>query len=255
MHADDFGFNRDTAKTTIDLFEKGYLSSASIMVNCDASDIAIDFAKKHPEFSYGVHLTFVDEIPPVCRKSNISSILKNGRFFNTKEFIMRALLGNLKINDIKNEMTSQISRLYDSGVIVSHVDSHGSVHKLPVFQKAMEEVLPRFGITRARRVQNIFMQYKRERFLTAMLNSFIQKQISKMFATPNYLYIPAHRFDREWSDFLISQMNKLPENSTLEIVTHPGTEEDYRTFECKDIIDFNGKIDNKKHRMVTYRNI
>lgn len=49
LHSDDFGFDKDTLEATIDCFEKGALTSASIMVNCDASEKAIEYAKgKHP---------------------------------------------------------------------------------------------------------------------------------------------------------------------------------------------------------------
>ena len=46
LHADDFGFNEETTRATIECFERGVLTSATIMVNCEASEMAIDYAKK-----------------------------------------------------------------------------------------------------------------------------------------------------------------------------------------------------------------
>ena len=65
LHSDDFGFDKDTLEATIDCFEKGALTSATIMVNCEASEAAFEYARKHPEFSFGVHLTYVDGLKPV----------------------------------------------------------------------------------------------------------------------------------------------------------------------------------------------
>lgn len=48
LHADDFGYDKDTLEATIDCFERGALSSASIMVNCEASEKAFSYAKGIP---------------------------------------------------------------------------------------------------------------------------------------------------------------------------------------------------------------
>lgn len=40
LHADDFGYDDDTLEATIECFEKGALSSCSVMVNCKASERA-----------------------------------------------------------------------------------------------------------------------------------------------------------------------------------------------------------------------
>lgn len=256
MNADDFGFTNDTAKTTIGLLDKGCLSSATIMVNCEASKLAIEYAKKHPEFSFGVHLTFIDNLLPVYECHN-SSILKDGKFFITKELYIRALLGKIKLNDIKNEISSQISRLYDNGISVSHVDSHGNIHKLPIFQRALEEILPKFGINKIRREQNIFQQAEKESIPIKLLKTYIKNKASTKFISPDYFYMPAHRFDREWTRFLINTLDSLPQQkeSVIEIAVHPGTEEYYRTFEYTQIIEFSKEVINSKHTMVNYNEL
>ena len=42
LHSDDFGFDKDTLEATIDCFEKGALTSATIMVNCEATEEAFE---------------------------------------------------------------------------------------------------------------------------------------------------------------------------------------------------------------------
>lgn len=77
LQADDFGYNKDTLQATIDCFERGALTSATIMPTCECTPLAIEYAKCHPEFSFGVHLTFVDGLKPA---SKCKSLLVNSRF-------------------------------------------------------------------------------------------------------------------------------------------------------------------------------
>ena len=91
LHADDFGFNEETTKATIECFERGALTSATIMVNCEASKMAIEYAKKHPEFSWGVHLTYVDGLQPVCNDCR-SLLGEDGTFIESNSTRKKALL-------------------------------------------------------------------------------------------------------------------------------------------------------------------
>lgn len=86
LHADDFGYNLDTLNATINCFERGALSRASIMVNCKAADQAFEYARQHPEFSFGVHLTYGDSLKPVMPVDRIDTLVdENGHFRKTEQ--------------------------------------------------------------------------------------------------------------------------------------------------------------------------
>ena len=86
LHADDFGYDKDTLKATIDCFDKGALTSCTIMVNCEASEEALEYARQHPEFSFGVHLTYVDELKPVASIKDIPSLVgAEGKFLPSNQ--------------------------------------------------------------------------------------------------------------------------------------------------------------------------
>ena len=61
LNADDFGISEDTVEATIELFEKKELSSATIILSMPGTDQAIKYARKHPEFSFGLHLNIVTD--------------------------------------------------------------------------------------------------------------------------------------------------------------------------------------------------
>ena len=93
LHADDFGYDKDTLEATIDCFEKGALTSCTVMVNCEAAEEAFAYARKHPEFSYGVHLTYVDGLKPVLSAKEIPSLVdENGLFLLSNIVRKRAMM-------------------------------------------------------------------------------------------------------------------------------------------------------------------
>ena len=55
INADDFGLSDHTVEYTIKGFECGALTSATIMAGLPATAKAVEFAKAHPQFSFGVH--------------------------------------------------------------------------------------------------------------------------------------------------------------------------------------------------------
>ena len=61
INADDFGMCHAANAATFDLLEKGGITSATIMTPCGWAPEAILYAKEHPEFAIGVHLTFTSE--------------------------------------------------------------------------------------------------------------------------------------------------------------------------------------------------
>ena len=57
INADDFGMCRSANLAVYDLFEKGGITSATIMAPCPWAKEAAIWAKNHPEYAVGLHLT------------------------------------------------------------------------------------------------------------------------------------------------------------------------------------------------------
>lgn len=259
LHADDFGFDFDTVQSTIHLFEIGVLTSATIMPNMPFTKLAIDFAKSNPQFSYGIHLTYVDSLKPISNPNKIRSLIdKNGNFLSSSLIRSKSFLGNLSSNEIVEETKRQIGFLIDSKILLSHVDSHGHIHKFPYFQKAIYESLLTFNLNKVRKVQDIFLDFETfslNNVLKKALNKHLDNELKKKFITTNNFYMPTGNCDINWSDKLFNKILLYPENSTLEIGVHPGRAEKWRFNEFKDIQNFSNLIKGSNHQLINWIDI
>jgi len=111
LHADDFGFDKDTTLATIELLETGALTSATIMATMPEADKAIAYAARHPEFSFGVHLTYVDGLKPAVLGDATSLTDENGVFYPSNDVRKKAILLKLKTDDIVEESLAQIEKV------------------------------------------------------------------------------------------------------------------------------------------------
>ena len=232
VNADDFGRDRDTCRETIACFERGVVSSASIMPSMPATAEACAYAKRHPEFSYGVHLTFDRETceapaaPPMTIKSLVDS---RGGLRSLHDVRARALAGLLCENDIVCEIDAQLAKIRDYGVSVSHVDTHGQLHELPVFARALARVLPRHGLQRVRNVRNVHL-HPRWRHPAHWLVATYLPAVQGPWRSTDWFYAPRAAGDVEWPERLL----RRPWTGTLEVGVHPGRAEEWRSRERDD---------------------
>lgn len=241
VNADDFGLNDETVDWTIEGFELGKITSATIMAGMPATALAVEYAKSHPQFSFGVHLCLVDE-KPLSDPAKIPSMVdpKTGKLWPTRQFIIRNFLGLVKVEDLKTEMRAQIDALKLMGLKISHVDGHGHNHRLPQAIKALQELQSEGVIDdKVRRCQDLFIG--KPGLLSKMINKPMQKRLVKSFKmTDHFLMAAGHTQDVKWFSRAVAN---LPDGIT-EIGIHPGKTEDWRRIDCEDcfVADLSGVV-------------
>lgn len=253
VNADDFGLNEHTVRATIKGFEQGSISSATLMASMPMSNVAIEYAKSHPEFSFGVHFYLVDEVP-VSKPESIPSMInpKTGKLWSTREFILRNFARLVRVEDIKTEMEAQYLAIERGGVSISHVDGHGHNHRLPQSIQALYELSQDLGFTCVRRCQNIVVG--REGLLSRLINNPMQRRLVRAgFRMTDYFAMNAgHSNDVAWFSRLI---DNLPDG-IMEIGVHPGSDEVWRTIDTEDCYRHNkGSLATKGIEMITYKEI
>lgn len=258
LHSDDFGFDKDTLEATIECFDKGALTSCTVMANCEASEEAFEYARKHPEFSYGVHLTYVDGLKPIMPAKEIPAFVdETGCFLPSNAVRKLAMLMKLPRKQVIAESQAQIDKLEKAGVKVSHLDSHGHLHKFLSIMYSLKYLkVGGQSVNKVRATQNIYVVKPSWISPVYWLNKYFNFYLKKTFKNPQFFYMSANNMDTGWADCILAQMDKLPKNAVIEIGVHPGHKEEWRQHEYDDIIDFATKLRKSgKHEIINWNQI
>ncbi len=130
INADDYGMCHSANLAVADLFQKGGITSSTIMTPCCWAKEAGKWAAEHPEYAVGVHLTFTSEWgnyrwSPIAQ-GDTSSLRDSEDFMyhESDEFEK-----NCDIDQVEKEIRAQIERFKSFGVTPSHIDNHmGSLY-------------------------------------------------------------------------------------------------------------------------------
>lgn len=238
-NADDFGMRDECTDATIECFEKGALTSATIMPKMPATAKAVEYARSRPDLSFGVHLTYVCDTveAPVSDPAGLPALVTgDGRFLPSNTVRVLALRNKLPVDQIVRETEAQIASLIDRGVRISHVDSHGHLHKFTPFREALRRVLPKFGITRVRTAQDLYLKKPYKSF-NYWYGPIFRRRLSALFDTTAHFYMPSSAWDESWARSLMGLLPRL-KGATLEVGVHPGYEEPWRVLERTGLIEF-----------------
>ena len=130
INADDYGMCHAANGAVADLFQKGGITSATIMTPCCWAKEAGKWAAAHPEYAVGVHLTFTSEWgnyrwSPIAQGDTSSLRDSEGfMYYESDEFEK-----NCDIDQVEKEIRAQIERFKSFGVTPSHLDNHmGSLY-------------------------------------------------------------------------------------------------------------------------------
>ena len=237
--ADDFGYDDDSVGQTIAALEEGAVCSASIMAMMPASAQAMAYARQRTDLSFGVHLVFCTDTVerPILPTEEISALVAgNNRFLPSNRVRLLGLLNRLPSDQIAREMKAQIGYVRDHGVRIDYVDSHGHLHKLLPFQRALVEVLPQFGRIRVRRAQDVFLGRSPLR-LMAYAHPFLNAAVRRSgFSTTDCFFMPDPSCSATWPSDLLRWV--VGRKGTLEVGVHPGHNENWRREESTQIRQF-----------------
>jgi len=170
INADDFGWGFKQTDTIVECHLRGIVTSATLMANMPAAEYAAKRASDVPDLSVGVHLNLTEgpSILPACAVPDL--VDESGSFPGNAIQSSRLWRGGGKFfAQVRRELSAQIARCLDLGLKPTHCDSHHGIHKLPVVQRAMVEVMKDNLIKKARTP----LSYHRLRSDALMLKSVI----------------------------------------------------------------------------------
>lgn len=126
INADDFGYSKGINRGIIEAYEKGILTSTSLMVNAPAAKEAASLLKNYPTLGVGLHFVLTDAKGKMLRSSEIAS-------------------GIVFVENVGKELQSQLEEFQKlTGEMPDHIDGHYHVHLLskiyPYFARVAKEL-------------------------------------------------------------------------------------------------------------------
>ncbi len=147
VNADDFGLRHSINSGIEDAIKCGIVRSVSFVVNTDEFDDSVKIIKNCKNVGIGVHLNITDG-KPVSGISGLDFLLNKNNAFTGSHIkaLSRIFFHQNRLLSVKTEFKEQIKKLQDTGLKISHIDSHGHVHMFPCLFDIVTELAEEFKI-------------------------------------------------------------------------------------------------------------
>jgi hopanoid biosynthesis associated protein HpnK len=169
VNADDFGLSESVNAAVLEAYDRGILTSCSLMVGEAAAEAAVRAARERPGLAVGLHLTTVCGHAVLSPREVPQLVDRSGRLSD------RPVLGGLRYafdraaqSELGRELKAQFERFRELGLPLSHVDGHLHMQMHPfVFERAVAGAA-QLGCRRIRIPREDWWSYCREEPWAAM---------------------------------------------------------------------------------------
>ncbi len=229
LNADDFGLTPGINRAIAELHQAGVLTSATLMAGGPAFDDAVRIAGSHHGLGVGCHIVLTDGVP-VSPPDTIPTLLgADGRTFRPRltHFVRDLLRGLIRESEIECEALAQVRKIQNSGIRITHLDTHKHTHVFPPVTRALLRVMQTASVGALR---NPFEPAHTRRH--ASLKRRLQISLLNRFQAGFHRIIPSSLTTS--GTFGISATGSLdagelrtllqyiPAQGTFEILCHPG---------------------------------
>jgi predicted glycoside hydrolase/deacetylase ChbG (UPF0249 family) len=212
IHADDLAIAHSEDAASFEALERGYVTSASIIVPGPWLTEVADYAKAHPDADLGLHLALTSEWKTfrwgsVEAKDKVPSLLEPlGTLWPLTENVAK----NAKPQEVELEYRAQVKRAIASGIHPTHLDTHmGSALSTPEIIAVYVKIAHEFHLPiLAPRIPGDPFK------LTALLNEKDVYVDSVTIANPG---VPADK----WKEFYLDAVKNMKPGLN-EIIVHLG---------------------------------
>ncbi|MDR3317731.1 MAG: ChbG/HpnK family deacetylase [Puniceicoccales bacterium] len=227
INADDLGSFQTGNDAIFRLMSLGKISSSTLIANGPHFTNAIHRMKQFPQYSFGVHLN-LSQFEPLTSNEIFTKyhLLDDQNQFCFKKFIFPT---PQLMTAIREEWYTQIARIIDHGVKVSHLDSHQHMHTRFWMFPILKFLVQKFNI---KKIRSKFSSYYYSRN-----GHLLRRFIRQLYGSPHYfmqkyllhLKTPDHFANiHDGIDFLSTYIIKRP--ITIELMCHPGIQKFEKDF-------------------------
>jgi len=158
INADDCGRTTFVNSRIEEFIKLGKISSTTIMAQMDDFEGAVRLYNAYKDnISFGVHLNLTEGEPMLYNQEMLDKGLykeEDGKIlFNTQWSRNKFQSSGIR-KAIFDELCTQITKVKDSGIDISHIDSHSHIHTTLLCLFVIPKVAKQFGISKIRRLNN-----------------------------------------------------------------------------------------------------
>lgn len=198
INADDFGYSEGVNLGIVSAYKNGVVTSTTMMSSMPAFEQAIELLKENPGLGCGVHMTLSCYKPLL--KSHKTIVDENGYFYRR---ITNETLENMNMDEIYEEFCAQIDKVINSGVKITHLDSHHHVHGLVNLKPVIKKILDKYNLP----IRGGFEYEVGYDKIIPIVDTFYSDNVN--------------------DDYFEKNIDKLKEYEVADIMTHPAFVDDF----------------------------
>lgn len=146
INGDDYGCDISVNEAIIRAHERGVLTSASLMVAGQAMHDAVARARAHPTLAVGLHLaiTGAHSVLPAYQVPHLLDAEERLPHSPLRAGVACTFSRAVR-QELRHELTAQFERFRETGLPLSHVDSHHLMHLHPAVLPLVIPLAERYG--------------------------------------------------------------------------------------------------------------
>ena len=140
FNSDDFGYSYGVNYGIVDAYQRGILTSTTLMANMPGFEHAVKLKKELPNLGVGVHLTLTCGKPLL---KNVDSLMDVDRFKHLSYYKQPFEVDG---DQLYQEWNTQIQKVYRAGIIPTHLDSHHHTHTFGMNQEVVIALAKKYDL-------------------------------------------------------------------------------------------------------------
>lgn len=222
INADDLGLHPAVQRAVETLGQRGVLTSASLLANGPY----LEAGARVDCVEIGAHLNILRGRPLLPIEQVNTLVDTDGRFpGGYVKLWLRERQGRLNLDEVESEWRAQVERIIDLGAKPTHLDSEKHTHCWPRLMPIACRVARRYSIGWVRRVRErtSWLRWDAGGIRTKLLDHWTRAhQPVAGVRWPDAVWGVADQAKHLQPAGFARYLRKLPENSVVEVVCHPG---------------------------------
>ncbi len=248
VNADDLAMTPGTNKAIFKGYDNGVITHTSIMANGDYFAEAIEGLQSRKDLGVGMHLnlTYGKALHFNPLYNDTLGVFNLG-YLN---LLTKSASNKIFLEAVEKEFEQQILRVSDTGLFITHIDSHRHIHLIPGIYRIVVKLALKYDIPRIRLInENMIDSFLLSRRVNFILNGGIIKYLLlRTFTAIDSSHANLYKNIKFYSILYTGVVTKdilqklKNSNNDYEIMVHPGM-----TVWDKDVIFYDE--DEKNYRM------